>query len=55
MLSVLRACESRRNSIETVMISGPLDVLKQCLGDFRKKGLVGRLQSLNRSGWRDGW
>ena len=53
ILSALRACESwsiaktergksifsRRNSIKTVMISVPLDVLKQYFGIFAKMGL----------------
>ena len=55
MLSALRACESwslanagegkktvffsGRNSIETVMVSVPLDVLKQYFGIFVKMGL----------------
>ena len=39
-------CFSRRNSIE-VMISLPLDVLKQFFGDLRENVLVASAQSLN--------
>ena len=38
---------SRRNNIETVMVSAPLDVLKQHLGIFLKNGPVASAQSLD--------
>ena len=38
---------SRRTSIETVMVSVPLDVLKQYFGIFRKSGPVASAQFLN--------
>ena len=63
MLSALRACESwsianpgrdkktvffsRRNNIETVMVSVTLDVLKQYFGIFFKNGPVANAQFLN--------